>query len=271
MQKGQISNIIRSLRLIRFADRVRYVFQLIKNRKINRKFKVANPEVGLPPDYLIYESFQINYHKYFAESRGVAKWVVEKFRPYVCRDNGNILDWGCGPGRVIRHLPDLLDGQWSCHGTDYNSKSIGWCRKNLPGIEFNNNNLDAELLYPNDFFDVIYGLSVFTHLSAAKHHEWFEELNRVLKPGGVMLFTTQGQNFREKLTPDECKRFDAGELIVRGKVKEGHRTYSAFHPDLFMLEMFANANVEVLDHEVPSPLAGRSLPQDLWIIRKPVL
>ncbi|WP_291858076.1 class I SAM-dependent methyltransferase [Marinilabilia sp.] len=266
MRKGSISNFLRQLRLIYFADWMRYFYQRFKNRKINRLFRLENPGVKLPPDYLIYESFQINYHKYFTESIESARWVVDKIRKHKTLESGNILDWGCGPGRIIRHLPGLLGDNWYCYGTDYNSKSISWCSKNLQGIEFNNNALEAQLPYPNDFFDAIYGLSIFTHLSSRMHQEWFEELHRVLKPGGVMLVTTHGANFKEKLTSRECQQFEAGELIVRGKVKEGHRTYSAFQPSAFMEKLFAK--VDVLEHEVPVPEKGRWLPQDVWIVRK---
>jgi len=53
-----------------------------------------------------------------------------------------------------------------------------------------------------------------------------------------MLITTQGENFRPKLIEEERKKFDQGELIIKGNVKEGHRTYSAFHPDLFLELLF---------------------------------
>ena len=45
-----------------------------------------------------------------------------------------------------------------------------------------------------------------------------------------MFLTTQGDNFRVKLTDLELNKYNNDELVVRGKVKEGHRTYSAFHP-----------------------------------------
>lgn len=267
MKKGQISNILRQLGLIYLTDWIRYYIEWNKNRKVNSEFKKNNPDVKLPPDYLIYESFQINYQKYYTESVDSAKWVADHFKKYIELKDKNILDWGCGPGRVIRHLPDVIGNGCRYFGTDYNARSIDWCSENLPEISFNKNSLNASLPYSNDFFDAIYGISIFTHLSEHLHYEWYNELNRILKPGGIMFLTTQGDNFKVKLTDSELLKYAKGELIIRGKVKEGHRTYSAFHPADFMENLFCNA--EILEHIENKPVKGAGwLPQDVWIIKK---
>ena len=161
---------------------------------------------------------------------------------------------------------DLLGPETEVYGTDYNPRSIRWNTANLPAIRFNLNKLEADLPYASDFFDAIYGISILTHLSENMHTDWYYELYRVLKPGGLLLLTTQGDVFMEKLTPAERDRYLQGQLVVRGKVKEGHRTYSAFHPTAYMQQLFANA--EILAHIGPKPEKGKWLPQDIWIIRK---
>ncbi len=267
MKKGQISNILRQLGLIHLTDWIRYYLERFNNRKINRTFKKDNPQVKLPPDYLIYESFQINYQKYYTESADTARWVANHFSKHIELKDKKILDWGCGPGRIIRHLPVVIGNGCEYFGTDYNAKSIDWCSQNLPDIGFNENSLNADLPYPNEFFDMIYGISIFTHLSEKMHHNWYNELFRILKPGGIMFLTTQGDNFRVKLTDSELIKYNNGELIIRGKVKEGHRTYSAFHPANFMEKLFNN--VEILEHIETKPTKGQGwLPQDIWIIKK---
>jgi SAM-dependent methyltransferase len=266
MKKGQISNLLRKLGLLYFTDWTRYYIQKFNNRKLNRNFKISNPGVKLPPDYLIYESFQINYQKYYTDSIETSKWLSNHFRKHIDLRAKRILDWGCGPGRIIRHLPEVIGNDCKYYGTDYNGKSIEWCTKNLTGIEFNTNSLDAVLPYPDDFFDVIYGISIFTHLSEQLHYDWYKELNRILKPNGIMFFTTQGDNYKIKLTQKELDKYDVGQLIVRGKVKEGHRTFSAFHPKGFMTNLFNKA--DILEHIVTKPDKGKWIPQDIWIIKK---
>jgi len=266
MKKGQISNLLRRLGLIYFTDWVRYYLQKLKHRRINKDFKKNNQDVKLPSDYLIYESFQLNYQKYYTESIDSANWLFDHFKKHIDLKDRRILDWGCGPGRIIRHLPKVIGNGCEYFGTDYNKKSIDWCSKNLTDIKFNNNSLNALLPYDDEFFDVIYGISIFTHLSEQLHHEWYNELYRTLKPNGIMLLTTHGDNFKEKLTDLELKKFNNNQLVVRGKVKEGHRTFSAFHPQEFMRKLFSNSTI--LEHIVTKPEKGKFLPQDVWIIKK---
>ncbi len=265
MNKGIWSNILRKFRLLYPADYLRFILSKVKNRAGNKRFAVENPGIILPPDYLMYESFRLDYNQYFYGGKETAEWIVGLLAKHVALENKNILDWGCGPGRIVRHLPALLGIAAHIYGTDYNKKSIEWCSASLLGIEFNHNAANAELPYPDNFFGAIYGLSIITHLSEAKHYQWLRELLRILEPGGILLLTSQGSNFRKKLTPAEAETYDNGLIVVRDKVKEGHRTYSAFHPVEFMQSLFAGC--DILEHIVPKPVDG-STPQDVWIVRK---
>jgi SAM-dependent methyltransferase len=266
MNKGQLSNMLRKLRLIRVTDRIRYFLHRLKHCKANHDFTVFNPDVKLPPDYLMYESFQMNYSGYYTGGLETARWLIRYIRKHIDLKDIRILDWGCGPGRIIRHLPALIDNGCDYFGTDYNASSIDWCSRNIPGIAFSKNSLEAKLSFPDHYFDVIYGISVFTHLSEQLHHDWYRELYRVLKTEGIMFFTTQGDNFVLKLTPQELKHYNRNELIVRGNTREGHRTYSAFHPPGYMTRLFEN--MQILEHVETKAEKGKGLPQDIWIIQK---
>jgi len=97
------------------------------------------------------------------------------------------------------------------------------------------------------------------------HYPWFEELFRVLNKGGFLILTTQGENFKNKMTVTELEHYNNNELVVRGNVLEGHRTYSAFHPIAFMKKLFQKA--ELLEHVVIPPTKDWN-PQDIWIVKK---
>lgn len=265
MNRGSISNFLRKTRLLHVADYFRFYYQKIKNRKINNDFRRNNKGVVLPPDYLLYESFMLNYADYFYGGEKTAIWLKNHFSKHIELRNKKILDWGCGPGRIIRHLPAIIQNDCEYYATDYNAASINWCKMNLNGINFNLNSLDAQLPFPDNCFDVIYGISIFTHLSEQLHYDWYKELYRVLNNNGILFLTTHGESFKGKLTTAEIKRFNNDELIVRGNVKEGHRIFTAFHPPLFMQKLFSN--VTILNH-ITTETEDDELVQDVWIIRK---
>ncbi len=257
--------ILRIFGLMLFADRVRFVYMRFSNRKINRDFKKMNPDVILPPDYLMYESFQLDYYRYYVNGRKTAEWLIDLIKPHINFSNAEILDWGCGPGRIIRHLPDLVPDAKSYFGTDYNTKTISWCQSNLKSITFAKNELFPPLPFDNDSVDLIYAISIFTHLSESAHDDWLNELHRVLRPNGVLFLTLHGDGFQVKLEPAEQNVFKQNKLVVRGQVKEGHRTFIAFHPPEFVKSWASQ--FEVLKH-VPGKSESGAIEQDVWIFKK---
>ena len=266
MLKKRVSNLIRYLGLLQQVDWLRFQVERIKQGPKNKKFTKNHPNVPIPPDYLLYESFRLDYEKYYFGGKRSAQWLTQHLEKHLDLNKKDILDWGCGPGRIIRHLPQIIGNHCNFFGTDYNEQSIHWCKANLPNITFHHNSLNATLPYKNRSMDVIYGISIFTHLSKQQHLDWFAELYRVLRPNGIMLFTTHGDNYKQKLTTAEQIKFEAGNLIERGNVTEGHRTYTAFQPPAFMKQLFKQA--KVLEHITTQPKTSNWLPQDVWILAK---
>jgi len=102
-----------------------------------------------------------------------------------------ILDWGCGHGRVIRHFEDIGPGV-ELHAVDIDSDNIRWASENLPNISFSRGPLMPPLRVPDNTFDLVFGVSVMTHLSRAVQRAWLAEIQRILKPGGLALLTFAG-------------------------------------------------------------------------------
>ena len=98
-----------------------------------------------------------------------------------------ILDFGCGCGRVARHWAKL-DGP-DIHGADISRPSVRWCRRHLRFMHAYRCGLEPPLRFASGTFDFIYALSVLTHLPEHTGRRWLAELVRILKPGGVLLFT----------------------------------------------------------------------------------
>jgi SAM-dependent methyltransferase len=263
-----IANVVRNAGLMHLSDTFKYYFVKVKNFNKNRQFRQKYPEVVLPPDYILFESFKLDYEKYYIGGSKSANWLITVLEQYVQFKGARILDWGCGPGRMIQHLPNLLGEHTQYFATDYNEKTIIWCQQHFKNknIRFEHNGLLPPLVFEDHFFQIIYGISIFTHLSLQNHIDWFTELSRVLQKKGVILLTTHGNIFRQRMTPQEMAQFDRGELVVRANVIEGHRVFTTFHPPIFMRNLF-ETTCEILLHE-PGLAESWGLNQDVWVLRK---
>ena len=73
-----------------------------------------------------------------------------------------------------------------------------------------------------------------------------------------------GNAFKTKLTPDEQQVFDNGQIVVKGNTKIGHRTFTAFHPEPFVNELFKKH--QVLDH-IEGEISNGKPQQDIWIVK----
>ncbi len=85
----------------------------------------------------------------------------------------SVLDFGCGSGRLIRHLKAIES--WELAGTDISLRAIQWCQNNLSGIIFHMNNFLPPLDFANDEqYDLILAQSVFTHIPIKQQDEWLK-------------------------------------------------------------------------------------------------
>jgi SAM-dependent methyltransferase len=174
----------------------------------------------------------------------------------------DVLDFGCGCGRVTRYFRDH-DG--SVAGSDVSAPAVDWCRENLSFGRFERNGLAPPLRFTDESFDLVYALSVFTHLTADLQLAWRDELRRVLRPGGRLLVTTHGRSYLPRLDGDERARFEHGELVVRWGEVVGSNLCSAYHPERYLRDTFAQG-FAFLELE---PEGARGNPtQDLVLLQK---
>ena len=106
-------------------------------------------------------------------------------------DFGDILDWGCGCGRVTVHYLGLRQSP-EVFGCDIDSEAITWCQQELrPGV-FVPINPWPPTPYESSSFDLVIGYSIFTHLTQETQAAWLEEMRRIIRPGGLFLASTHG-------------------------------------------------------------------------------
>lgn len=173
-----------------------------------------------------------------------------------------LLDFGCGCGRVTRHWRNLGA---AVHGSDYNADLVDWCRRNLAFANFTTNRLAPPLPLPSESIDVAHAVSVLTHLPEDLQHAWLAELRRVLRPGGLLIATTHGDRYLDRLDDDERDSYERGELVVRWESVAGTNLCTAFHPERYVRERLAG-DFELLEF-VPEGAADGTPHQDLIVLR----
>jgi SAM-dependent methyltransferase len=108
-----------------------------------------------------------------------------------------ILDFGCGYGRILRQFKAA-----------YPEARLAACDILREAVDFCAETFGAEAIYaaddPGDTelegeFDLIWVGSLFTHLAAASWTKLLDLFERVLEPGGLLLFSTQGRSIRDRI------------------------------------------------------------------------
>lgn len=103
-----------------------------------------------------------------------------------------VLDFGSGAGRTLRHFADEAEVAefWGC---DIDAPSITWLNENLsPPFHGWKSTVNPPLGLEHGTFDLIYAVSVFTHLTF-NATLWLLELHRMLKPDGLLIVTYMGR------------------------------------------------------------------------------
>jgi SAM-dependent methyltransferase len=118
--------------------------------------------------------------------------ILDAVRPHISLDtNSQVFDFGCGCGRVLVYLKDAARCEMT--GSDIDGEAIAWCKDNLSAFgTFIQNGSSPPLPVADSTFDLVYSISVFTHLPERMQFQWLKELQRVTKPGGFLLLTTRG-------------------------------------------------------------------------------
>jgi SAM-dependent methyltransferase len=129
--------------------------------------------------------------------------LIEAMLPEDWSWNGKrVLDFGCGVGKVLRHFAhEATTAEFT--GCDIHAPSIDWLQRNLcPPFRAFRCSEEPSLPQPDGYFDLIYAISVYTHLTD-HWAEWLLEHHRVLAPDGLLLASFLGEGMIGPLLAEE--------------------------------------------------------------------
>lgn len=123
------------------------------------------------------------------------------------KPNSQVLEIGCGYGRVAIALSEFLNGEGSYDGVDVVKDATDWCTyeisKKYSNFRFHHADVSnpyahkevgqsaVEYRFPfsEGQFDVVFLTSVFSHMRPPEIEAYLKEIGRVLKVGGKCLAT----------------------------------------------------------------------------------
>jgi 2-polyprenyl-3-methyl-5-hydroxy-6-metoxy-1,4-benzoquinol methylase len=186
----------------------------------------------------------------------------------------SILDFGCGCGRVLPFMRAIAPRS-TIHGTDIDAEAIAWCRDNYSAdgrdarFAFETNDARPPTRFASGKFDLVYGISVFTHLPRELEDLWLGELRRMTKPGGYLVLSIQNETLiRPHLSVEGRLTLDSDGIY--------HFPYGGTEglPDFYQSTWHTHSYVDAVWSRyftiAEKVAAGISNHQDLILCRRPV-
>ncbi|MCI0600104.1 MAG: class I SAM-dependent methyltransferase [Beijerinckiaceae bacterium] len=142
------------------------------------------------------------YRDYIAGGRADAEAIQNIIKSYFGErlelDNQNppppaltVLDFACGYGRIGRHFRNVMP-EIHYAGMDIHVDAIRFNRDKL-GLRTIRSAHKPQEFCVSETFDFIFALSFFSHVRDKHFLGWLTELHKLLKPRGVLMFSTHGR------------------------------------------------------------------------------
>ena len=114
---------------------------------------------------------------------GGSGWAKVLVKEYIQpRKGARILEIGCGPGTIVRYLP-----QPEYLGFDLSSRYIDLAKKRFPQAQFVCERVSHFSLEKHQSFDAVLALGIIHHLDDAEARQLFQIAHDALKPGGKLV------------------------------------------------------------------------------------
>lgn len=203
-----------------------------------------------------------------------------------------ILDFGSCWGRISRFFMRDVSKK-NIHGVDVEKEFVDICNDLFDSDNFSVCQAMPPLKLADSSVNLVSAYSVFSHLSEVAFLAWLREFGRILKPGGIVAFTTRNEGFldycaslnsrRDELSGYQLAlattlggdtglrhKYRAGEFVFfsdRG-VSGGGSMNESFYGEAFIPRMYVQDHLadefEILDY---NPV-GQAYDQALFVLKK---
>lgn len=129
---------------------------------------------------------------------------LERYGPDVLkRLTPHMLDYGCGSGWLLPFLK--FYGFDPIYAYDITPKVLATVRIKYPWAKVMSGNLEFPSPLPSESFSLVTSIEVLEHVPYHLKNEYFQDIYRVTKPGGVVIVTTPNAFWRSIL-PKESEQ-----------------------------------------------------------------
>jgi SAM-dependent methyltransferase len=176
-----------------------------------------------------------NWQNFLDQGSRIGISLIEQMKVYLrgSLKDKKILDFGCGIGRAF--LPLTFDAGLSIVGCDIDATAVSYLKKVVPNNNLVVNKFSPPLTFEDNFFDAVYSISIWTHLSIHMQFLWLEEIRRILKPGGIALISVAGHNslrLRHQRGMAMWQDINAKNLVNNGAIYKEYLSLNT-HPEKF--------------------------------------
>jgi len=204
--------------------------------------------------------------RYEARGRATHDQVVSMLPTEWSFEGRRVLDFGCGAGRTLRHFLGEAEIAefWGC---DIDEASIAWVSEHLsPPIHPLRSREIPPIPRPDGYFDLVYAISVFTHLTDSWSN-WLLELHRLLRDDGLLIATYAGEAVSERFANEPWDPDRVGMNVLRTWQSWDVGGPFVLHSELWVRTHWGRP-FEVLDVQAPSEIDSALGPQSWVLMRK---
>lgn len=190
--------------------------------------------------------------------------VLDRFGRSIYRCT-SFLEFAAGHGRLTRHLAKAMPPPGALTVSDVVPGSVAFLRQRF-GVKGFDSAVRPEDLRPPQSYDVVFALSLFSHLPESTWHAWLSRLFEATAPGGILIFTTHGERAARASGVDWGSSGFAFFVSSESRVLASAEYGTTFTSAPFVERAIAKAEPGAAVTHVPSAFWNY---QDAWVLMRP--